>query len=281
MSTPISPKDFLSRTSSSRGIQRFRTAQWNYVATVRKATAVTHSCVGKGSLVEIYLITENELKPASANYLFIATDLYKFCVHRWDVVSSKLITIYTMRYPLCPHLAERQWNYCQGGTICRRPSNYYTVALYSSQVRITIIRTLDFQEFELVPGSVVNTIILDMKFLYGHRPPTVVVLGKKLVGGRFRFGVKVLEYSDNDFHVRAWEHLPGYIVESTLLIPVQKDPYGFLIMAREAFSYVQETGLKTKHMGSFNIKAYGRFGTDTKKHSYLLGDHDGRLLLIE
>ncbi|XP_010455651.1 PREDICTED: DNA damage-binding protein 1-like [Camelina sativa] len=74
MSAPIDPEDFLSTSSSSGGNQRARTATWNYVATVRKATAVTHSCVGcftgpnhlnliicKGSHVEIYHMIENEL----------------------------------------------------------------------------------------------------------------------------------------------------------------------------------------------------------------------------
>ncbi|EEF35767.1 DNA repair protein xp-E, putative [Ricinus communis] len=98
---------------------------WNYVVTAQKPTNVTHSCVGnftspqelnliiaKCTRIEIHLLTPQGLQPMldvpiygriatlelfrphgeAQDFLFIATERYKFCVLQWDAETSELIT---------------------------------------------------------------------------------------------------------------------------------------------------------------------------------------------
>ncbi|CAN1823279.1 DNA damage-binding protein 1 [Linum perenne] len=98
---------------------------WNYVVTAHKPTNVTHSCVGnftspqelnliiaKCTRIEIHLLTPQGLQPLldvpiygriatlelfrphgeAQDFLFIATERYKFCVLQWDSEASELIT---------------------------------------------------------------------------------------------------------------------------------------------------------------------------------------------
>ncbi|XP_023637339.1 DNA damage-binding protein 1b isoform X2 [Capsella rubella] len=164
--------------------------------------------------------------------------------------------------------------YCQGGTICPRSS---TVVLYSSQRWLRVMTDVTSYKKSSFLWRGPKMMILDVKFLYGHSSPTMAILFQ---GDNGSFGVKVYEVIDNNFNLKGWQ-LPDNVVEPTLLIPVHQDPYGFLIIGKELFVYCKEQATKTKRMGFFNIKAYGRFHTDTRKHSYLLGDHSGHLLMIE
>jgi DNA damage-binding protein 1 len=105
-------------------------SSWNYVVTAHKPTSVTHSCVGnftspqelnlivaKCTRIEIHLLTPQGLQPMldvpiygriatlelfrphgeAQDFLFIATERYKFCVLQWDPESSELITRYSFQ----------------------------------------------------------------------------------------------------------------------------------------------------------------------------------------
>ncbi|WVZ99800.1 hypothetical protein U9M48_045048 [Paspalum notatum var. saurae] len=98
---------------------------WNYVVTAHKPTSVSHSCVGnftspnqlnliiaKCTRIEIHLLTPQGLQPMldvpiygriatielfrphneTQDFLFIATERYKFCVLQWDAEKSELLT---------------------------------------------------------------------------------------------------------------------------------------------------------------------------------------------
>ncbi|PNX77747.1 DNA damage-binding protein 1-like [Trifolium pratense] len=98
---------------------------WNYVVTAHKPTNVTHSCVGnftspqdlnliiaKCTRIEIHLLTPQGLQSIldvplygriatlelfrphgeTQDFLFIATERYKFCVLQWDTEKSELFT---------------------------------------------------------------------------------------------------------------------------------------------------------------------------------------------
>ncbi|MED6219433.1 DNA damage-binding protein 1a [Stylosanthes scabra] len=90
---------------------------WNYVVTAHKPTNVTHSqdlnlIIVKCTRIEIHLLTPQGLQPMldvpiygriatlelfrshgeAQDFLFIATERYKFCVLQWDSETSELVT---------------------------------------------------------------------------------------------------------------------------------------------------------------------------------------------
>lgn len=277
---------------------------WNYVVTAHKPTNVTHSCVGnftgpqehnliiaKCTRIEIHLLTAQGLQPMldvpiygriatlelfrphgeAQDFLFIATERYKFCVLQWDSDSSELIT------RAMGDVSDR----------IGRPTDNGQIGIIDPDCRLIGLHLYDGL-FKVIPfdnkGQLKEAFnirleelqVLDIKFLFGCSKPTIVVLYQDNKDARH---IKTYEVSlkDKDFIEGPWAQ-NNLDNGASLLIPVPAPLCGVLIIGEETIVYCSANAFKAIPTRSSITKAYGRVDADGSR--YLLGDHAGLLDLL-
>ncbi|KAK8522408.1 hypothetical protein V6N13_115377 [Hibiscus sabdariffa] len=277
---------------------------WNYVVTAHKPTNVTHSCVGnftspqelnlivaKCTRIEINLLTHQGLQPMldvpiygriatlelfrphgeTQDFLFIATERYKFCVLQWDTESSELIT------RAMGDVSDR----------IGRPTDNGQIGIIDPDCRLIGLHLYDGL-FKVIPfdnkGQLKEAFnirleelqVLDIKFLYGCSKPTIVVLYQDNKDARH---VKTYEVAlkEKDFVEGPWSQ-NNLDNGADLLIPVPPPLCGVLIIGEETIVYCSANAFKAIPIRPSITKAYGRVDADGSR--YLLGDHAGLLHLL-
>uniref|UniRef100_A0A6N2MA95 DNA damage-binding protein 1 n=1 Tax=Salix viminalis TaxID=40686 RepID=A0A6N2MA95_SALVM len=277
---------------------------WNYVVTAHKPTNVTHSCVGnftspqdlnlivaKCTRIEINLLTPQGLQPMldvpiygriatlelfrphgeAQDFLFIATERYKFCVLQWDAESSELIT------RAMGDVSDR----------IGRPTDNGQIGIIDPDCRLIGLHLYDGL-FKVIPfdnkGQLKEAFnirleelqVLDIKFLYGCSKPTIVVLYQDNKDARH---VKTYEVAlkDKDFIEGPWSQ-NNLDNGADLLIPVPPPFCGVLIIGEETIVYCSANVFRAIPIRPSITKAYGRVDADGSR--YLLGDHAGLLHLL-
>ncbi|KAK1309389.1 DNA damage-binding protein 1 [Acorus calamus] len=279
-------------------------SEWNYVVTAHKPTAVTHSCVGnftgphelnliisKCTRIEIYLLTPQGLQPMldvpiygrifamelfrphdeTQDFLFIATERYKFCIIQWDVKTSDLVT------RAMGDISDQ----------VGRPSDNGQIGIIDPDCRLIGFHLYD-GSFKVIPIDnkgllkeafnirLVEFQVLDIKFLYGCLKPTIVVLYQDNNDARH---VKTYEVSlkEKDFIEGPWSQ-ENIAKGSNLLIPVPMPLGGVIITGEETIVYRSATSFKAIPTTPTVIVAYDRIDADGSR--YLLGDIFGLLHLL-
>ncbi|KAK5837630.1 DNA damage-binding protein 1a [Gossypium arboreum] len=277
---------------------------WNYVVTAHKPTNVTHSCVGnftspqelnlivaKCTRIEIHLLTAQGLQPMldvpiygriatlelfrphgeAQDFLFIATERYKFCVLQWDSETSELIT------RAMGDVSDR----------IGRPTDNGQIGIIDPDCRLIGLHLYDGL-FKVIPfdnkGQLKEAFnirleelqVLDIKFLYGCSKPTIVVLYQDNKDARH---VKTYEVAlkEKDFVEGPWAQ-NNLDNGADLLIPVPPPLCGVLIVGEETIVYCSANAFKAIPIRPSITKAYGRVDADGSR--YLLGDHAGLLHLL-
>ncbi|TYH85796.1 hypothetical protein ES332_D02G293700v1 [Gossypium tomentosum] len=277
---------------------------WNYVVTAHKPTNVTHSCVGnftspqelnlivaKCARIEIHLLTAQGLQPMldvpiygriatlelfrphgeAQDFLFIATERYKFCVLQWDSETSELIT------RAMGDVSDR----------IGRPTDNGQIGIIDPDCRLIGLHLYDGL-FKVIPfdnkGQLKEAFnirleelqVLDIKFLYGCSKPTIVVLYQDNKDARH---VKTYEVAlkEKDFVEGPWSQ-NNLDNGADLLIPVPPPLCGVLIVGEETIVYCSANAFKAIPIRPSITKAYGRVDADGSR--YLLGDHAGLLHLL-
>ncbi|KAM2703176.1 hypothetical protein EV2_004801 [Malus domestica] len=277
---------------------------WNYVVTAHKPTNVTHSCVGnftapqelnlitaKCTRIEIQLLTPLGLQPIldvpiygriatlelfrphgeTQDFLFIATERYKFCVLQWDAEASELIT------RAMGDVSDR----------IGRPTDNGQIGIIDPDCRLIGLHLYDGL-FKVIPfdnkGQLKEAFnirleelqVLDIKFLYGCSKPTIVVLYQDNKDVRH---VKTYEVSlkDKDFVEGPWAQ-NNVENGADLLIPVPPPLCGVLIIGEDNIVYRSPNTFKAIPIRHSITRAYGRVDADGSR--YLLGDHAGQLHLL-
>ncbi|KAM0880962.1 hypothetical protein ACQ4PT_033240 [Festuca glaucescens] len=280
-------------------------SKWNYVVTAQKPTSVSHSCVGnftgphqlnlivaKCTRIEIHLITPQGLQPMldapiygriatielfrphneTQDFIFIATERYKFCVLKWDGEKSELLTISMGDFsdPL------------------GRPTDNGQIGIVDPDCRLIGLH-LYYGLFKVIPfdnkGLLMEAFdirleklpVLDIKFLYGCVKPTIVVLYQDNSDARH---VKTYEVAlkDKDFVEGPWSQ-NNLDNGAGLLIPVLAPLGGVIIIGEETIVYCNgNSAFKAMPIKQSIIRAYGRVDPDGPR--YLLGDNTGTLHLL-
>ncbi|KAJ8627269.1 hypothetical protein MRB53_020576 [Persea americana] len=277
---------------------------WNYVVTAHKPTSVTHSCVGnftspqelnliiaKCTRIEIHLLTPQGLQPMldvpiygriatlelfrphgeAQDFLFIATERYKFCVLQWDAETSELIT------RAMGDVSDR----------IGRPTDNGQIGIIDPDCRLIGLHLYDGL-FKVIPfdnkGQLKEAFnirleelqVLDIKFLYGCSKPTIVVLYQDNKDARH---IKTYEVSlkDKDFVEGPWSQT-NLDNGAGLLIPVPMPLGGVIIIGEETIVYCSEKAYKAVPIRPSITRAYGRVDADGSR--YLLSDHAGMLHLL-
>ncbi|CAN1823275.1 DNA damage-binding protein 1 [Linum perenne] len=282
---------------------------WNYVVTAHKPTNVTHSCVGnftspqelnliiaKCTRIEIHLLTPQGLQSfllqplldvpiygriatlelfrphgEAQDFLFIATERYKFCVLQWDSEASELIT------RAMGDVSDR----------IGRPTDNAQIGIIDPDCRLIGLHLYDGL-FKVIPfdnkGQLKEAFnirleelqVLDIKFLYGCAKPTIVVLYQDNKDARH---VKTYEVvlKDKDFVEGPWSQ-NNLDNGADLLIPVPPPLCGVLIIGEETIVYCSANAFKAIPIRPASTRAYGRVDADGSR--YLLGDHAGLLHLL-
>ncbi|GAU35905.1 hypothetical protein TSUD_69380 [Trifolium subterraneum] len=277
---------------------------WNYVVTAHKPTNVTHSCVGnftspqdlnliiaKCTRIEIHLLTPQGLQSIldvplygriatlelfrphgeTQDFLFIATERYKFCVLQWDTEKSELFT------RSMGDVSDR----------IGRPTDNGQIGIIDPDCRLIGLHLYDGL-FKVIPfdnkGQLKEAFnirleelqVLDIKFLYGCPKPTIVVLYQDNKDARH---VKTYEVAlkEKDFVEGPWSQ-NSLDNGADLLIPVPPPLCGVLIIGEETIVYCSANGFKAIPIRPSITKAYGRVDPDGSR--YLLGDHTGLLSLL-
>ncbi|XP_050221597.1 DNA damage-binding protein 1 [Mercurialis annua] len=277
---------------------------WNYVVTAQKPTNVTHSCVGnftgpqelnliiaKCTRIEIHLLTPQGLQPMldvpiygriatlelfrphgeAQDFLFIATERYKFCVLQWDSEASELIT------RAMGDVSDR----------IGRPTDNGQIGIIDPDCRLIGLHLYDGL-FKVIPfdnkGQLKEAFnirleelqVLDIKFLYGCSKPTIVVLYQDNKDARH---VKTYEVAlkDKDFVEGPWAQ-NNLDNGADLLIPVPPPLCGVLIIGEETIVYCSANAFKAIPIRPSITRAYGRVDADGSR--YLLGDHAGLIHLL-
>ncbi|KAL9676917.1 hypothetical protein QQ045_005139 [Rhodiola kirilowii] len=277
---------------------------WNYVVTAHKPTNVTHSCVGnftgpqelnliiaKCTRIEIHLLTPQGLQPMldvpiygriatlelfrprgeTHDFLFIATEKYKFCVLQWDAVSSEVIT------RAMGDVSDR----------IGRPTDNGQIGIIDPDCRLIGLHQYDGL-FKVIPfdnkGQLKEAFnirleelqVLDVKFLFGCSKPTIVVLYQDNKDARHLKTYEVV-LKDKDFVEGPWSQ-NNLDNGAEMLIPVPSPLCGVLIIGEETIVYSSATIYKVIAIKPSITKAYGRIDPDGSR--YLLGDHTGLLHLL-
>lgn len=277
---------------------------WNYVVTAHKPTSVIHSCVGnftgpqelnliiaKCTRIEIHLLTPQGLQPMldvpiygriatlelfrphgeAQDFLFIATERYKFCVLQWDAETSEVNT------RAMGDVSDR----------IGRPTDNGQIGIIDPDCRLIGLHLYDGL-FKVIPfdnkGQLKEAFnirleelqVLDIEFLYGCSKPTIVVLYQDNKDARH---VKTYEVAlkDKDFIEGPWSQ-NNLDNGAELLIPVPPPFCGVLIIGEETIVYCSANVFKAIPIRPSITKAYGRVDADGSR--YLLGDHAGLLHLL-
>lgn len=205
------------------------------------------------------------------DFLFIATERYKFCVLQWDAETSELIT------RAMGDVSDR----------IGRPTDNGQIGIIDPDCRLIGLHLYDGL-FKVIPfdnkGQLKEAFnirleelqVLDIKFLYGCSKPTIVVLYQDNKDARH---VKTYEVAlkDKDFVEGPWTQ-NNLDNGADLLIPVPPPLCGVLIIGEETIVYCSANAFKAIPIRPSITKAYGRVDADGSR--YLLGDHAGLLHLL-
>ncbi|KAL3616849.1 DNA damage-binding protein 1a [Castilleja foliolosa] len=283
---------------------------WNYVVTAHKPTNVTHSCVGnftapnelnlivaKCTRIEIHMLSPQGLQPIldvpiygriatlelfrphgeTQDFLFMATERYKFCVLQWDAENSEIVTSFNHRNRAMGDVSDR----------IGRPTDNGQIGIVDPDCRLIGLHLYDGL-FKVIPfdnkGQLKEAFnirleelqVMDIKFLYGCQKPTIVVLYQDNKDARH---VKTYEVSlkDKDFVEGPWSQ-NNLDNGADLLIPVPPPLCGVLIIGEETIVYCSASAFKAIPTRPSITRAYGRVDADGSR--YLLGDHNGLLHLL-
>ncbi|XVE48502.1 hypothetical protein DITRI_Ditri01bG0006900 [Diplodiscus trichospermus] len=205
------------------------------------------------------------------DFLFIATERYKFCVLQWDPETSELIT------RAMGDVSDR----------IGRPTDNGQIGIIDPDCRLIGLHLYDGL-FKVIPfdnkGQLKEAFnirleelqVLDIKFLYGCSKPTIVVLYQDNKDARH---VKTYEVAlkEKDFVEGPWSQ-NNLDNGADLLIPVPPPLCGVLIIGEETIVYCSANAFKAIPIRPSITKAYGRVDADGSR--YLLGDHAGLLHLL-
>lgn len=205
------------------------------------------------------------------DFLFIATERYKFCVLQWDCETSELIT------RAMGDVSDR----------IGRPTDNGQIGIIDPDCRLIGLHLYDGL-FKVIPfdnkGQLKEAFnirleelqVLDIKFLYGCSKPTIVVLYQDNKDARH---VKTYEVAlkEKDFVEGPWAQ-NNLDNGADLLIPVPPPLCGVLIVGEETIVYCSANAFKAIPIRPSITKAYGRVDADGSR--YLLGDHAGLLHLL-
>ncbi|CAA6668092.1 unnamed protein product [Spirodela intermedia] len=205
------------------------------------------------------------------DFLFIATERYKFCVLQWDGESSELIT------RAMGDVSDR----------IGRPTDNGQIGIIDPECRLIGLHLYDGL-FKVIPfdnkGQLKEAFnirleelqVLDIKFLYGCLRPTIVVLYQDNKDARH---VKTYEVSlkDKDFAEGPWQQA-NVDNGAGLLIPVPMPLGGVIIIGEETIVYCSATAFKAIPTKPSITRAYGKVDADGSR--YLLGDNSGALRLL-
>ncbi|RXH98908.1 hypothetical protein DVH24_011233 [Malus domestica] len=205
------------------------------------------------------------------DFLFIATERYKFCVLQWDADASELIT------RAMGDVSDR----------IGRPTDNGQIGIIDPDCRLIGLHLYDGL-FKVIPfdnkGQLKEAFnirleelqVLDIKFLYGCSKPTIVVLYQDNKDVRH---VKTYEVSlkDKDFVEGPWAQ-NNVENGADLLIPVPPPLCGVLIIGEDNIVYRSPNTFKAIPIRHSITKAYGKVDADGSR--YLLGDHAGLLHLL-
>ncbi|MBA0586883.1 hypothetical protein Gorai_017600 [Gossypium raimondii] len=205
------------------------------------------------------------------DFLFIATERYKFCVLQWDSETSELIT------RAMGDVSDR----------IGRPTDNGQIGIIDPDCRLIGLHLYDGL-FKVIPfdnkGQLKEAFnirleelqVLDIKFLYGCSKPTIVVLYQDNKDARH---VKTYEVAlkEKDFVEGPWSQ-NNLDNGADLLIPVPPPLCGVLIVGEETIVYCSANAFKAIPIRPSITKAYGRVDADGSR--YLLGDHAGLLHLL-
>ncbi|XP_062160376.1 DNA damage-binding protein 1-like isoform X2 [Alnus glutinosa] len=205
------------------------------------------------------------------DFLFIATERYKFCVLQWDAETSELIT------RAMGDVSDR----------IGRPTDNGQIGIIDPDCRLIGLHLYDGL-FKVIPfdneGQLKEAFnirleelqVLDIKFLYGCSKPTIMVLYQDNKDARH---VKTYEVAikDKDFVEGPWSH-NNLDNGADLLIPVPPPLCGVIIIGEETIVYCSASAFKAIPIRPSITRAYGRVDADGSR--YLLGDHAGLLHLL-
>ncbi|KAL2930575.1 DNA damage-binding protein 1a [Bienertia sinuspersici] len=247
--------------------------------------------ISKCTRIEIHLLTPQGLQPMldvpmygriatlelfrphgeAQDFLFIATERYKFCVLQWDPEAAELVT------RAMGDVSDR----------IGRPTDNGQIGIIDPDCRLIGLHLYDGL-FKVIPfdnkGQLKEAFnirleelqVLDIKFLYGCTRPTIVVLYQDNKDARH---VKTYEVSlkDKDFIEGPWSQ-NNLDNGADLLIPVPPPLCGVIIVGEETIVYCSATAFKAIPIRPSITRAYGRVDADGSR--YLLGDHAGLLHLL-
>ncbi|WOL16215.1 DNA damage-binding protein 1 [Canna indica] len=260
-----------------------------------KSNLITHillaSSGSKCTRIEIHLLTPHGLQPMldvpiygriatlelfrphgePQDFLFIATERYKFCVLQWDAENSELIT------RAMGDVSDR----------IGRPTDNGQIGIIDPDCRIIGLHLYDGL-FKVIPfdnrGQLKEAFnirleelqVLDIKFLYGCLKPTIAVLYQDNKDARH---VKTYEVAlkDKDFVEGPWSQ-NNLDNGASLLIPVPMPLGGVIIIGEETIVYCNGSAFKAIPIRPSITRAYGRVDADGSR--YLLGDNAGLLHLL-
>lgn len=205
------------------------------------------------------------------DFLFIATERYKFCVLQWDVETSELIT------RAMGDVSDR----------IGRPTDNGQIGIIDPDCRLIGLHLYDGL-FKVIPfdnkGQLKEAFnirleelqVLDIKFLYGCPKPTIVVLYQDNKDARH---VKTYEVAlkDKDFVEGPWSQ-NNLDNGAGLLIPVPMPLGGVIIIGEETIVYCSANAFKAIPIKPSITRAYGRVDADGSR--YLLSDNTGQLHLL-
>lgn len=205
------------------------------------------------------------------DFLFIATERYKFCVLQWDGEASELIT------RAMGDVSDR----------IGRPTDNGQIGIIDPDCRLIGLHLYDGL-FKVIPfdnkGQLKEAFnirleelqVLDIKFLYGCPKPTIVVLYQDNKDARH---VKTYEVAlkDKDFIEGPWSQ-NNLDNGAGLLIPVPMPLGGVIIIGEETIVYCSASAFKAIPIKPSITRAYGRVDADGSR--YLLSDNTGLLHLL-
>ncbi|KAK9153316.1 hypothetical protein Sjap_000796 [Stephania japonica] len=205
------------------------------------------------------------------DFLFIATERYKFCVLQWDADTSELVT------RAMGDVSDR----------IGRPTDNGQIGIIDPDCRLIGLHLYDGL-FKVIPfdnrGQLKEAFnirleelqVLDIKFLYGCSKPTIVVLYQDNKDARH---VKTYEVAlkEKDFVEGPWSH-NNLDNGASMLIPVPMPLGGVIIIGEETIVYCNGSAIKAIPTRPSITKAYGRVDADGSR--YLLSDYAGLLHLL-
>ncbi|KAF2077319.1 hypothetical protein CYY_001385 [Polysphondylium violaceum] len=287
---------------------------YNFVSTVQKPTAVTHSVTGyftspneknliisKCTKIEIFLMKQEGLQPMldvniygriatlklfsipgeKQEYLFISTESYKFCVLSYDSEKKEIVT------RASGNAEDTIGRPTDSGQIGVIDPNGRIIALHLYEGLLKLIPIEKGQASPIQKDAfnirLEELQVLDICFLYLTSKPTIAVLYKDTRGAKHVSTYEIL-LRDKELAPGPWMQ-SNVDIFSSMLIPVPLG--GVLVVGDHAITYVNGPYPKSITIPFTRITAVERvdkdgsrflFGDNQGKVSVLLLQHDGKIV---